>query len=93
MTFDEWWKTYPILGEYDGFDEIDQRRWKDALRNAFNEGEKNGKISFSIEYYTAAALTGLLANKEHTFKAPLTIAHDAIRYGMLMYEEIKRNCE
>ena len=38
MIFDEWWKTFPIPGEYDMMDSCDQSRWRGVAIAAFWAG-------------------------------------------------------
>jgi hypothetical protein len=38
MTFDEWFKTYPLPAEIDGMDAIDREQWTWALRSAYKTG-------------------------------------------------------
>jgi hypothetical protein len=38
MTFDEWFRTYPLPAEIDGMDETDRMQWTWALRSAYKTG-------------------------------------------------------
>lgn len=38
MTFDEWFRTYPLPAEIDDMDETDRMQWTWALRSAYNTG-------------------------------------------------------
>jgi hypothetical protein len=38
MTFDEWFRTYPLPAEIDGMDETDRQQWTWALCSAYKTG-------------------------------------------------------
>jgi len=40
MTFEEWFKTYPLPAEIDSMDETDREQWTWALRSAYKTGMK-----------------------------------------------------
>ena len=42
MTFDEWFRTYPLPAEIDGMDETDRMQWMWALRSAYKTGMQAG---------------------------------------------------
>ena len=42
MTFEEWFKRYPLPAEIDGMDATDREQWTWALRSAYKTGVEAG---------------------------------------------------
>lgn len=52
MTFEEYWPTACLPGEYDSMDSCDQGRWRGVAQAAYQAGQADAREDLTIAYMT-----------------------------------------